>query len=814
MEVSSPKFHTEKDSINIPKTFPRELHNVNSPTDMIQRLRNNILHTPQEIDIERARFTTQSYQNTENEPIALRRAKMLKHLVENMEIKIDEGAIIVGNRSSSPRMGIIAPEGAVAWVNKELDTFPTRPQDKFDIKQDYINELRDEIFPYWRGKTLEEVINSQMPHDVNKARNAHVFSLNQTDHAQGHILPDVEGWLNDGIRGIRKKIETAERDLRNSDDKRWEFYEAANIALDAASYFIQRYADKAKEQAESIDDPNRKKELLEISQNCLHLATNPPDSFWQAVQAMWFLFVLLQIESNASSISPGRLDQYLYPYLKNDLVAGILSMERAQEILENLWINFNEIVMLRSSESARYFAGFPTGFNVIVGGQKNKGEDATNLLSYMCLRAQADLGLPQPNFSIRIHQNSPQDFLEAATYVIGKGSGMPQVFNDEDIIAGQRGRGISEIDALNYAVVGCVELSTPGKSLGWSDAAMCNMVRILELTLYGGRDPITDEQIGIQTPPLPHLHSFDDLEEAYTQQLDHFITLMIKGCNLVDQTHAELLPSPLLSLVVQDCIQKGVDVTSGGAHYNFSGVQGVQVANVADSFLAIKKAIYDEKWLTPDELLEKLRNNFKDEEVLRQRLINKIPKYGNDEIEVDRYAKKWADTYSKIVTNYKNVRGGIYQPGFYTVSAHIPMGSHVGATPDGRMRGMPLADGGLSPAAGRDKKGPTAVLNSVSKINLELATNGTLLNMKFLPSLFENRNFVKKFAYFLRGFCLLKIPHVQFNVISARVLHHAKSHPEEYRNLLVRVAGYSAYFVELDAGLQDEIIKRTEFSNF
>ena len=429
----------------------------------------------------------------------------------------------------------------------------------------------------------------------------------------------------------------------------------------------------------------------------------------------------------------------------------------------------------------------------------------------MCLRAQADLGLPQPNLSIRIHKDSPQPFLTTAAYVISLGSGMPQVFNDEVIIPGQLNRGITPADAVDYAVVGCVELSTPGKALGWSDAAMLNMTRILELTLYGGRDPDTGEVVGLETPRLDQMGGFDELEAAYDQQLAYFVRLMVRGCDSVDATHAQLLPSPLLSLVIEDCVAKGVDVTAGGAHYNFSGVQGVQIANVADSLTALRLALYDERWIEAGDLLLALRSDFSGKEDLRQRLLNRAPKYGNDDDRVDEVAAHWAGRYSDLVAQYANIRGGRYQPGFYTVSAHVPMGAHVGATPDGRRAGQPLADGGLSPSAGRDRQGPTAVLRSVSKLDLALASNGTLLNMKFLPSLLKGDEALRSFVALLKAFCRLKIPHVQFNVVSRETLLEAQSRPEKYRHLVVRVAGYSAYFTELDRDLQEEIIRRTEF---
>jgi len=800
--------------------FPRAAWETTHPTPRVARIKEQLLRNEREIDVERARYTTHSYRETEGQPTSIRRARMLLHLVRHTSIAVGPHELIVGNRALLPRMGVLAPEAAVEWVDRELEALPTRPQDRFDVRPEQISELREDIFPYWRGQTLEDTVAARLPDEVKRAVQGQVFSLNQTDHAQGHILPDVAGWLHLGVKGLRERVHAARRQAAPPSppacggaggDGQQVFYDAALIALQAAQEFMVRYANLARHLARQAEDGARRQELARIAAACAWVSETPPRDFWEALQAVWFLFVLLQIESNASSFSPGRFDQYMWPFLERDLESGRLTPPAAQDLLEHLWLKFNSIVLLRSSASARYFAGFPIGFNVAVGGQLPDGHDATNVLSYMCLRAQADVGLPQPNLSIRIHRDSPQGFLMAAAHVISRGGGMPQVFNDEVIVPGQIKRGVAPQDALNYAVVGCVELSTPGKALGWSDAAMFNMTRVLELTLFGGRDPQTGQQIGLETPALDEMSSFQELEAAYDKQLAHFIALMVQGCNVVDTVHAEVLPSPFLSLVVDDCIGRGLDVTAGGAHYNFSGVQGVQVANVADSLAAVRQAVFEERWTSAGELLAALRANFEGHARLRQRLIAHVPKYGNDDERADRLAARWADRYSELVARYPTVRGGTYQPGFYTVSAHVPMGAHVGATPDGRRAGEPLADGGLSPLAGMDQRGPTAVLRSVSKINLELASNGTLLNVKFLPSFFDGEQALEKFVHLLRGFCHLRIPHVQFNVVSAATLRQAQANPAHYRHLVVRVAGYSAYFVELDRELQDEIIRRTEF---
>ena len=783
------------------------------PSARVARLKDYILTTRRQVYIEAARLETQSHKQTEGEPTIVRRAKAFRDIIRGMTIRIHPDELIVGGRSPLPRMGVVTPSAAVDWVDRELETLPTRPQDPFDVDPQDIRELREEIFPYWRGKTLEDMAAAALPEDVKEAVKAKTFKVNQTDHAQGHILPDAEGWLNRGPVGLRADAIAARdvwlRQNRLTSDQA-NFYEAALICLDAASEYMQRFAELATELASTEPSAQRRLELERISENCHRLSQYPAASYWEALQSLAFLIILLEIESNASSFSPGRFDQYVLPYLRRDLQGGKLTLPEAQELLECLWVKFNEMVYMRNANSARYFAGFPIGFNLIVGGQRSDGTDASNELSYMCLQAEADLQLPQPNFSVRLHKDTPQDLLVTATRVISMGSGMPQLFNDEVIVPAYENRGVTHEDAMDYAVVGCVELSIPGKAMGWSDAAMFNLVRVLEMTLYGGVVPETGKQVGLPTGRLEQLAAFADLEAAYEKQLRHFIALMVKGVNVVDRLHGQVCQTPFLSTTIHNCLAAGKDVTWGGAKYNFSGPQGVQVGNMADSLAAIRWMVYDKKEVSAAELMTALQGNFSGYESLRQRLLNRPPKYGNDDDYVDLLGQKWARFYCDEVARYPTPRGGTFHPGFYTVSAHVPLGQNVGATPDGRFAYTPLADGGLSAVAGRDLKGPTAVLRSVAKIDQKLASNGSLLNLKFLPSFFQQDQALDWFAAFLRGFVDLNISHVQFNVVSGDTLRLAQKHPEQARSLVVRVAGYSAYFVELDKEVQDEIIRRTE----
>ena len=488
-----------------------------------------------------------------------------------------------------------------------------------------------------------------------------------------------------------------------------------------------------------------------------------------------------------------------------------MRLEEALELTECLWLKFNQIVYLRNSNSAKYFAGFPIGFNVAVGGQNLDGSDASNELSYLFLQAQSHLLLPQPNLSLRMYKGSPEQLLEAASRVIGMGSGIPQVFNDESIIPALELHGISHEDAVNYAIVGCVELTTHGNTLGWSDAAMFNLVKALELTLTGGIDLLDGRQMGPNYGDLTTYATYEELEAAFARMIDHYMDRMVDMVAIMDEMHAKILPTPFLSAVIDDCMALGKDVTLGGAYYNQAGVQAIQVANVADSLEAIRKFVYEDKSVSAAELLDALKRDFEGCELLRARLIHKAPKYGNDIPEVDGIGAKWARYFGEGLKKYRNRRGGIYQMGLYTVSAHVPMGQNVGASADGRHARDPLADGGVSAMYGRDEKGPTALLQSVARLPFELVSNGSLLNMKFLPAFFQTQSGIEKFARFLRAFCRLGISHIQFNVLNESDLRAAQKDPEKYRGLTVRVAGYTAYFTELAPDLQEEIIARTTY---
>ena len=777
-------------------------------TPRITLLKEKMLNEPRYVSIEQARIITRIYQENESLSIPKKRALSLKAALEELEIGVEKEELIVGNRTKGVRYGVVFPESGCSWINKEFETLPTRPQDKFRIKKEDVKEFKEIIYPYWQDRSLEDVIKENYGEEINAI--AKVVKINQKDHAQGHICPDTKTWLELGPKGLMTK---AYEKLKNCDENQKEFYECTIIVLEGVCHFMMRYHDYILTMLESLEDDN-KKSLQRVADICANLASRPAQSFHEAVQSLWFLFVVLHMESNASSFSPGRMDQYLYPYYQKDIEKGIISKQEALEILECLWLKFNQIVYLRNQHSAKYFAGFPIGFNIAIGGIDENGCNIYNELSLLLLKAQYHLGLPQPNLSVRLNKNSSHELIQEAIKVVAKGSGMPQFFNDEAIVNSMiKDLGIEEKDARNYAIVGCVELTTHGNNLGWSDAAMFNLNKALELTMNHGKCLLTNEPIGLDLGSIETYESFEDLENAFQKQIDYFIEKMMKAEIVVEKAHQDCLPTAFLSTVIDSCLEKGVDVTRGGAKYNLSGIQMIQIANLADSLAAIKELVYDKKMITRHELLEALQADFKGYEIIQTMLLNKVPKYGNDVKWVDELGAKWAGYFRERMKDYTNYRGGLYHTGMYTVSAHVPMGENVGASPDGRNALTPLADGGMSPVYGRDMAGPTAVLKSVSRMKDSYTTNGGLLNMKFLPEFFKAETGMMKFENFLRAFVDLKIPHIQFNVVRREDLLDAKLHPEQHRSLTIRVAGYTAYFVELAGKLQDEIIERTAYED-
>ena len=755
----------------------------------IELLKKDLFKNKREVSIERALLYTESFKLTDGEPQIIRRAKATKNILDKAIISIRENEIIAGNRTVKPRAGIISPEMDPYWILEEIDTIHDRSQDKFIFTEEDKVTYREKLFPYWMGKSMKDSIVATIDDEIKESVNEKIVNLNQTDKGQGHIIPGFDMILDKGLGYLIEKVnEKAEKN---------DFYKAAKITLEAASNHILRYANLADELLETEKDEVRRKDLERISVISRKISYEKPESFLEALQLLWYMCVILQHESNASSISLGRIDQYFNKFYENDIKKGVPQKE-LKEFLEAFYIKTNDIVMIRSSHSAKFFAGFPVGYTALLGGLTKEGRSAVNELSYLCLEAYKDIQLPQPNLGVRVNELEPRKFMMKTCEVIRMGTGIPQIFNDEVIIPSFLSRGVELEDARNYSVVGCVELSIPGKTYGLHDIAMLNILKIMEKVLLENK---TNKNI-----------TFDEILEGIGENIKKYVKLMAKGSNIVDEGHKIYAPVPLLSVTIDNCLENGLDITEGGAKYNFSGVQGIGMPNLSDSLYAIKKFVFEEKRYSFEELIDVMEKNYDTSigEEIKLRLINDDDKYGNDLEDVDKLSSDILRLYCKEVEKYSNPRGGIFIPGSYTVSAHIPLGEVVGATPDGRMAGEQLADGGLSPMFGRDKLGPTAVLKSVSKLDNYLLTNGSLLNVKLSPGPLQSEQGLENFVNYLYAYMKLKIQHIQFNVVGRDTLKEAQMNPDKYENLVVRVAGYSAFFVELNEKIQNDIINRTE----
>lgn len=823
----------------------------------IQRLIDHLYENMPVIESSRAVILTKSYQETENEPVVTRRAKAFYKICEELPIIIRPEELIVGSNTIAPRGTQVFPEYSFDWVEAEFETMATRSADPFYISEDTKKALH-EAYKYWKGKTTSELATAYMTDETLMAMKHNIFTPgNYFYNGIGHFTVKYDEVLAIGFEGIKSKAQSALAKCQVTDpdyQSRSTFLEAVVISCDAAILYAKRYALLALKEAQECTDPVRQKELLQIAENCAQVPAKPARSFYEACQSFWFVQELLQTESSGHSISPGRFDQYMYPYFKADFESGKISREQAQEYIDCIWVKLNDLNKVRDAASAEGFAGYSLFQNLIAGGQDEEGMDATNDLSFMCIEAAMHVPLPQPSFSIRVWNKTPHAFLIKAAKLTRMGTGLPAYYNDEVIIPAMMSRGVKLEDARTYNIIGCVEPAKAGKTDGWHDAAFFNMCRPLELVFSNGMED--GEQVGLRTGELSELRTFEDFFEAYQKQMEYFITLLVNADNSIDVAHAERCPLPFQSCMIDDCIGKGKALQQGGAIYNFTGPQGFGIANVADAMMAVKTLVYDQKKVTLEEYKDALDNNYgkglsiekcksiagaviqnlkaegkpidgesitkicesvyntsitpakkaRYDELLQ--MIADVPKYGNDLEEADMMARRVAYVYTKPLNKYYNPRGGIYQAGLYPVSANVPLGRQTGATPDGRLANTPVADG-IGPMQGRDVQGPTATANSVSVIDHAIASNGTLFNQKFHPSALAGQEGLEKFAALIRTFFENKGMHMQFNVVSRETLLDAQAHPEKYRNLVVRVAGYSALFTTLSKSLQDDIIKRT-----
>jgi len=776
----------------------------------IDRLRWRIIDAPMEVCIERARYLTESMsRNWDAHPLE-RMSLALEHILSNITTIIRDDEIIVGCRTSKLKGAPLFPENKSRWIEGDLECFDTRALQTALITTEEKRELRESILPFWRGKTVEDVMEARMPEDVTADMDKYIFTMMlEITYGIGHFTMDHAKVLSRGLRGTIEEAKNKLGALPSSKDAREKkiFYEAVIRSCNAAIIFARRYSALAAAMAEKEKDPARASELRGIARVCGRVPEHPAESFHEAVQSMYFIHLIAQIESGGNSISLGRIDQVLYPYYRADRDAGRITPEKARELLSLIFIKTNEIwnVLEEAFIPGGEGTQGKTTQNVTVGGIGIDGNDATNELSYIGLDAYADVRTVQPNFGVRLSSKAPQDFFRKAADYARDGV-LLHMFNDDAIVKSLVRGGLTLEDARDYGVCGCLEPNAQGKTFGSTFAVQFNGIKCVELALSNGIDNIFGYLSGIETGDPAEFKNFDDLWNAYDAQMRHFIAQMVKGMSVLDRAIAENVPSPFASAMIDGCLDKGIDLTAGGAIYNSTGVQLMGFANIVDSLFAVKKGVFEENRCTMAELAAMLSEDWQDADETRAYFLRRIPKYGNDNDEVDAMAIRVMDHYCDVLAAHSNYRGGAFWPGIFSVGFHISFGAFTGATPDGRYAGDVLGNG-ITPTTGNAISGPTALMNSVAKLPVTRVYNGANLNMRFQGKRMKSEHLMALVkAYMEKGGV-----QVQFNMVDSETLKEAQRFPEKHRDLFVRVSGYSAEFTGLSEIAQDEIISRTEF---
>lgn len=783
--------------------------------DRVQNLREQSRNATPKLSSERATLLTEYYQSGEPEKVSIpvARALAFKYLLENKKICINPGELIIGERGPEPKATPTYPEICCHSLN-DLKILDSREKISFKVSKQTRDIFKEKIIPFWEGKSIREKIFKEMDSDWIVAYETGIFTEFMEQRAPGHTVADgkifQKGFL-DFIQEIDKQINDLDfyRD-QEAFEKREEL-KAMRISAEAIIAYAKRHAEEAEELAKKEENLERKAELERIVQICRRVPANAPTNFYEALQHYWFIHLGVITELNTwDSFNPGRLDQHLLSFYREGLTNGTLTKDFAKELLQTFWIKFNNQpappkVGVTAEESNTY-----TDFCLInLGGLTEDGRNGVNELSYMLLEVIEEMRILQPSSMVQISKKTPERFLLRALEIIKTGFGQPSIFNTDILIKEMLRVGKSIQDARNGGASGCVETGAFGKE-NYNLTGYFNLTKILEITLNNGLDPLTGKLVGLITGDPRNFTSFDELFEAFTRQLEYFIDIKIKGNNIIEQIWAKNLPSPFLSIIIDDCIKNGKDYNAGGARYNSSYIQGVGIGTITDSFSSIKYHVYDNNSLSMDEILIALEKNFRGKRELRERLLFDAPKYGNDEEYADTIMTQVFMEYFKAVDGRPNTKGGHYRINMLPTTVHVYFGSKIGATPDGRKAKEPLSEG-ISPVQGMDTKGPTAVLKSAAKMD-HVLTGGTLLNQKFTPAFLEKEDGRKKVGQLIRAYFKMGGHHIQFNVVSAETLKEAQTHPEKYRDLIVRVAGYSDYFINLGTKLQDEIIRRTEHS--
>ncbi len=790
----------------------------------MQQFREEVLDEKPYVEAERAVLATKAYEAHRNQPRVMMRALMLEKILEGMSIYIEDKTLLAGNQAGKNRNAPVFPEYTLKFVIDELDLFEKRDGDVFYITEETKKQLR-EIAPFWENNNLRARGEALLPEEVSVFMETGVFGMEgKLNAGDAHIAVNYGRLLTDGLKGYEERAKTLKAGLDLTDPEsidKYVFYKAVLVTINAVKNFSLRYSALAAERADKEADPARKAELLEMSRVCAKVPYEPAETFREAVQAVWFIQLILQIESNGHSLSYGRFDQYMYPYFDHDMKNGAITKEEALELLTCLWIKTLTINKVRSQAHTLSSAGSPMYQNVTIGGQTTDGKDAVNDLSFLVLQSVAQTRLTQPNLTVRYHKNLNKRFFDECVEVMKLGFGMPALNNDEIIIPSFINWGVAKEDAYNYSAIGCVETAVPGK-WGYRCTGMSyvNFPRILLCAMNDGVDLTSGKRFASSCGCFKNMTSYEELMQAWDKTVREMTRYSVIVENAIDIASERDVPDILCSTLTDDCLGRGRTIKEGGAVYDFiSGLQ-VGIANMADSLAAIKKLVFEEKRITPEQLWNAILDDFQSPEnrQIQELLIDSAPKYGNDDDYVDQLIVEAYDSYLDEIEKYPNTRhmrgpiGGIRYGGTSSISANVGQGMGTMATPDGRNAKEPLAEG-CSPSHNSDKNGPTAVFKSVSKLRTEKITGGVLLNQKMTPQMLSTEENKMKLEMLISAFFnRLHGYHVQYNIVSREILLDAQAHPEKHKDLIVRVAGYSAFFNVLSRKTQDDIIGRTEQS--
>ncbi len=783
--------------------------------ERVAKLRQQSLDTKPWLSIERALLITEYCRNARTASVPMQHAEAFRYLMDQRAIYIGDDELIVGERGPSPKGAPTFPE-LCCHTLEDFEVLNSRPKISYLVDQAARQAQENQVIPYWRGRSMRDLIFREMSQTWKDAYEAGVFTEFMEQRAPGHTaLGNVI--YHKGLLDLQNEIQASldALDFLNDPDAypKQEELRAMAIAAGAMIRFAGRHAEKALAMAAREANPERRKELERIAEVCRRVPAHAPRDFWEALQAYWFVHVGVVSELNTwDSFCPGRFDQHLYPFFKHDLECGKLTREDARELLECLWVKFNNQpappkVGVTAAESGTY-----TDFaNINNGGLKPDGSDGVNDLTYLILDVIDEMRLLQPSSNLQLSKKSPDRFLKRGLEIVRKGWGQPSIFNADAVVEELIRQGKSIEDARCGGTSGCVETGTFGKE-AYILTGYFNLPKVLEITLNNGTDPRTGKKIGVETGDPRGFQTYGELFSAFREQLHHLIDVKVRGNNVIERLYATYMPAPLLSILIDDCIANGRDYNDGGPRYNTTYIMGVGPGTCTDALAAICHHVFDRRDISMPELLDALAANFEDHERTRLLLWNKSPKYGNDDDCADGILSDVFNAFYDEINGRPNTKGGSYRVNYLSTTCHVYFGSVTGATPDGRRAGEPLSDG-ISPVQGADRKGPTAVLKSAARMD-HLRTGGTLLNQKFTPKVLEGQNGIDQLAHLVRAYFKLDGHHIQFNVVTAETLRDAKAHPEKHRDLIVRVAGYSDYFCDLTEALQDEIIARTEQTDF